>query len=139
MHVDHIGLSVADLDEQQEWYRRALGFDTARPFEIAPVGVRGVFVLGPDDIAIELLERQGSTVVHQPASTPPDALLSRGWAHLCLRVDDVDAAFARVVDAGAGILSSPADSPEPGVRFAFVTDPEGNLIELLDRIEPVHA
>jgi catechol 2,3-dioxygenase-like lactoylglutathione lyase family enzyme len=27
----------------------------------------------------------------------------------------------------------PCPAPEPGVRMAFVTDPEGNLIELLHR------
>ena len=27
----------------------------------------------------------------------------------------------------------PSPSPEPGVRIAFVADPEGNLIELVDR------
>lgn len=139
MHVDHIGLSVGDLDAQTGWYQRAFGFETTRPFEISSLDLRGVFLLGPDGIAIELLEREGSIVLHECATTPPDALLSRGWAHLCLRVDDVDAAFAQVVDAGAGILSSPGDSPEPGVRFAFVTDPEGNVIELLDRLEPVNA
>jgi catechol 2,3-dioxygenase-like lactoylglutathione lyase family enzyme len=139
MHVDHIGLSVGDLDAQRDWYQRAFGFDTARPFEIAPVGLRGVFLLGPDDIAIELLEREGSAAVREPAGTPPDALLSRGWAHLCLRVDDLDAAFARIVAAGATVITSPGPSPEPGVRFAFVTDPEGNFLELLDRPEPVRA
>lgn len=139
MHVDHIGLSVGDLDAQRDWYQRAFGFDTARPFEIAPVGLRGVFLLGPDDLALELLERQGSQAVNLPATTPPDALLSRGWAHVCLRVADVDAVFTRLIDAGAGTLSAPGDSPEPGVRFAFVTDPEGNLIELLDRSGPVTA
>ncbi|WP_191905690.1 VOC family protein [Microbacterium caowuchunii] len=139
MHVDHIGVSVGDLDAQRDWYQRAFGFPTARPFEIAPVGLRGVFLLGPDDIAIELLERRGSASVRGAAATPPDALLDRGWAHVCLRVDDLDAAFAQVVAAGATILTPPGDSPEPGVRFAFVTDPEGNLIELLDRPGPVRA
>jgi glyoxylase I family protein len=30
---------------------------------------------------------------------------------------------------------APAAAPEPYVRMAFVADPEGNLIELLDRTE----
>jgi hypothetical protein len=32
---------------------------------------------------------------------------------------------------------APQDAPEPGVRVSFVADPEGNLIELLDRTGPV--
>ena len=138
MHVDHVGLSVADLDAQRDWYQRAFGFETANPFEIAPVGLRGVFLLGPDGIAIELLVRRGSA--HRtPASTPPDELLAQGWGHVCFRVDSVDETFERLVAAGATVVTAPAAAPEPGVRFAFVTDPEGNFIELLDREGPVRA
>ncbi|MFT4306559.1 MAG: VOC family protein [Microbacterium sp.] len=138
MHVDHVGLSVADLDAQREWYQRAFGFESAKPFEVAPAGLRGVFLLGPDGIAIELLERKGST--HRtPATSPPDELLAQGWGHVCFRVDDVDAVFDRLVTAGAVAVTLPGSSPEPGVRFAFVTDPEGNFIELLDREGAVTA
>ena len=35
--------------------------------------------------------------------------------------------------AGAASRLPPSPSPEPGVRIAFVADPEGNLVELLDR------
>jgi catechol 2,3-dioxygenase-like lactoylglutathione lyase family enzyme len=138
MHVDHIGLSVGDLDAQRDWYEAAFGFAAAQPFEIAAAGLRGVFLLGPDGIAIELLERRGST--HRaPAASPPDELLAQGWGHVCLRVADVDATFARLVADGARVVSAPGPSPEPGVRFAFVADPEGNFIELLDRAEAVAA
>lgn len=138
LHVDHVGLSVADLDAQRDWYQLAFGFAAANPFEIAPVGLRGVFLLGPDGIAIELLERRGSA--HRtPASTPPDELLAQGWGHICFRVDSVDETFAQLVAAGATVITAPAGSPEPGVRFAFLTDPEGNFIELLDREGPVRA
>jgi catechol 2,3-dioxygenase-like lactoylglutathione lyase family enzyme len=132
MHVDHIGLSVADLDAQLAWYEEAFGFDIAMRFEVPHLGLRGGFLRGPDAIAIELLERTGSRHA-DPAASPADALLTQGWAHVCFRVDDLDAAFARLVSAGAAVISAPGPSPEPGVRFTFVTDPEGNFIELLDR------
>ncbi|WP_159501486.1 VOC family protein [Microbacterium sp. 18062] len=138
MRVDHVGLSVRDLDAQRDWYQKAFGLDSAKAFEIPPVGLRGVFLLGPDDIAIELLERKGST--HRtPATTPSDELLAQGWGHLCFRVTDVDAVVDRLAAAGATVVTTPAPSPEPGVRFAFVTDPEGNFIELIDREGPVSA
>ncbi|MFT4029366.1 MAG: VOC family protein [Protaetiibacter sp.] len=138
MHVDHVGLSVGDLEAQSDWYRRAFGFETANPFEVVPAGLRGVFLLGPDGLAIELLERRGST--HRvPADNPPDELLAQGWGHICFRVADVDSTFDALVAAGAGVVTLPSAAPEPGVRFAFLTDPEGNFIELLDRSGPVTA
>jgi glyoxylase I family protein len=136
MHVDHVGLSVGDLDAQLDWYHRAFGFEIAKRFEIPAAGLRGGFLIGPDSVAIELLERQGST--HRtPATSPLDALLAQGWAHLCFRVDDLRSAFDALIAAGAGVLSAPAPSPEPDSGFAFLTDPEGNFIELLDRKGPV--
>ena len=48
-------------------------------------------------------------------------------------VADLDAAYDRAVARGARPVMPPCPSPEPGVRMAFVADPEGNLIELLHR------
>jgi predicted enzyme related to lactoylglutathione lyase len=48
-------------------------------------------------------------------------------------VHDLDAAFERAVSRGARAVLSPRPSPEPGVRMAFLADPEGNLLELLAR------
>ena len=138
MHVDHIGLSVGDLERMTGWYQRALGWARTGDFAVESLGLRGAFLLAPDGLAIELLERRGSS--HRtPAATPPDELLAQGWGHVCLRVEDLDAAFAGLVEAGATAVSRPAPSPEPGVRFAYLTDPEGNFIELLDRPGPVGA
>lgn len=130
--LDHVGLSVADLDAAVAWYAGAFGWRVAEPFEIAPLGIRGAFVVSEDGQAIELLERVGSAGGLR-APDPQVALLTRGYGHVCLRVPDTDRWFARLIDAGATPRLPPRDAPEPGVRFAFVADPEGNLIELLDR------
>ena len=136
MHLDHIGLSVADLDGQAAWYSGAFGFMTSTPFEVAPLGLRGTFLIGDNGLAIELLERQGSRPGIQ-ARDQAEALLTRGYGHICLRVDDVDTLHARLLEQGAGERMPPQPAPEPGVRMSFVSDPEGNLIELLDRAGPV--
>jgi lactoylglutathione lyase len=51
-------------------------------------------------------------------------------------VTDLDAGYERAVARGARPVMPPELSPEPGVRMAFVADPEGNLIELLHRPPP---
>ena len=48
-------------------------------------------------------------------------------------VTDLDAGFHRAVARGARPVMPPGPSPEAGVRMAFVADPEGNLIELMQR------
>lgn len=136
MRLDHIGLSVHDLDAQTEWYSRTFGLSSSTPFQIPAIGLRGVFVIGENGFAIELLERRGSSPGLQ-APDPATALLTRGYGHICLRVPDVDLAHSAALARGAAERMPPQPSPEPGVRMSFLADPEGNLIELLDRPGPV--
>lgn len=44
---------------------------------------------------------------------------------------DLPGLLDRVRAAGGGIAHDTKDSPEMGVRAAFATDPEGNLLELV--------
>ncbi|MDP9026354.1 MAG: VOC family protein [Actinomycetota bacterium] len=136
MQLDHVGLSVADLDAQAAWYCRAFGLLSSTPFEISAIGLRGVFVIGDGGLAIELLQRRGSRPGLQ-APDPATALLTRGYGHICLRVADVDATHAAALAQGAEERMPPQASPEPGVRMSYLGDPEGNLIELVDRTGPV--
>jgi catechol 2,3-dioxygenase-like lactoylglutathione lyase family enzyme len=138
MHFDHVGLSVANLDAQVAWYCAAFDLTEASPFEVAPLGLRGAFVIGEPGLAIELLERAGSVPGIQ-ATNQAEALLTRGYGHICLRVEDVDVVHARLLGMGASERMSPQPAPEAGVRMSFVSDPEGNLIELVDRTGPVGA
>jgi lactoylglutathione lyase len=48
---------------------------------------------------------------------------------LFVYVEDVDAAFDLLHDAGAAVLREPADMPW-GERVAFVADPEGNVVAI---------
>ena len=136
MYFDHVGLSVADLDRQVAWYCDAFELTESSPFEVVALGLRGTFVVSESGLAIELLERAGSVPGIQ-ARDQAEALLTRGYGHLCLRVEDVDRMHARLLAAGASERMSPQASPEEGVRMSFVADPEGNLIELIDRAGPV--
>lgn len=136
MHLDHVGLSVADLDAQTAWYTRVLGLRASTPFVVDSIGLRGIFVVNDTGLAIELLERGGSTTGLQ-APDPATAVLTQGFGHICLRVDDVDRWHAELLANGASERMAPQSSPEPGVRMSYVADPEGNLIELLDRPGPV--
>ena len=137
IQLDHVGLSVADLDAQATWYGTALGLETANPFSIESLGIRGIFLVHPQTHwALELLARRGSEPgLHAP--DPATAMLTRGYGHICLRVADVDATFEHLIAAGATERMAPSPAPEPGVRMAFVSDPEGHLIELIDRPGPV--
>jgi len=56
-----------------------------------------------------------------------------GFAHVAFAVDNVQAARDAVVAAGGGVVGEVVSVEIPGagaITFAYVTDPEGNIIEL---------
>jgi len=48
--------------------------------------------------------------------------------------DEIDALFARAVVAGATVAQPLADAPHHGVRIGVLADPEGRLIEVVQRL-----
>ncbi len=108
--LDHIGIAVDDLDAAVAMYRDAMGlapsgFDEADRSKIAflPVG----------DTRLELL--QGL----DPESPISKFVAKRGPGihHLCFRVADIHAAFARMKAAGMQILDA---APRPGAHGCTV-------------------
>jgi glyoxylase I family protein len=131
LRLDHVGLSVGDLDGAAEFYSRAFGFAPQLEFELAPHPIHGMMLRHASGMRLELFEREGSAPGVQGA-TPLEALAVRGYGHFAFAAPDIDAVFARALSVGASAVLEPAPSPEPGVRFAFLADPEGNLVELVE-------
>ena len=131
MRLHHTGLSVPDLDRSLAWYCATFGFTPGFAFEVPQAQLRGAFAVGPNGVAIELIERAGSLPGPLPAD-PPQANELHGYNHIALAVGDLDEAYRHVVAAGARPVWNPRASPEPGVRMAYVADPDGNLIELIE-------
>ena len=131
IRFNHVSISVADLDAQVAWYQRALGFaEVIEQYELPEPPVRTAVLQAAPGIRIELIERGGSERTGEDKD-PLDMTRSQGYGHWAVDVDDLDAAFRWLLDAGATEVWPPADAVAPGARFAYVKDPEGNLIELI--------
>ena len=129
--VHHTNLAVADLDAQRAWYQRALGLhEVIQEYQLDEPALRTVQLRSSSGVVFELIERAGATR-HRDFADPLDAANTLGYGHWAVSVRDVDTAFATIVAAGGIPVSPPADALEPGSRFAYVKDPEGNLIELI--------
>lgn len=128
----HVSLSVADLDVQEAWYRVALGLNQVdERLELPEAGVRTVILGDGAGLRIEFTERRGSAPVLSP--DPYAATAAQTFTHLALQVPDLDAAFKRlVVECAASAVVEPGPGATEGVRYAYIHDPEGNLIELIE-------
>ena len=139
---NHIGFTVASINESLKFWVGALGFEVDEPISIDPeyasqfTGVPGavftvVYVHAPG-IDIELLEYAGPLDRKQLIARPCDV----GYAHVCFEVDDIHAAIAASVQVGwhaiAAILQIPA-GPMQGLSFATVRGPDGVTVEFWQR------
>jgi glyoxylase I family protein len=130
--LDHVGLAVRDLGAAAGWYCAAFGYRVELTLRVDPIDLDIVMLLNAGGDRLELLHRPGSGDGARPAD-PAAAAVETAFGHVAFDVPDLDGAFARVIGLGARPVLTPRPSPEPGVRMAFVADPEGNLVELLSR------
>jgi predicted enzyme related to lactoylglutathione lyase len=82
---------------------------------------------GEDGPTIEIFQ------YNYEAERPPTAVNRPGYAHIAFAVDDVEAARDAVLMAGGDVVGKVVSVaiPDAGtVTFAYVTDPEGNIVEL---------
>ncbi len=122
-------LAVPDADAAARFYVRALDF-TEHPARAGARNGSCTLALGEESIQ---LDDSG----HAAGSLPPVASDDPSFAHLAIVTRDVDAAFARAVEAGATPVSPhpqriPDDNPAAGgVRAAYLRDPHGHPFELI--------
>jgi catechol 2,3-dioxygenase-like lactoylglutathione lyase family enzyme len=128
----HISLSVADLTAQEAWYGSAFGLTHVdERLELPEAGVRTVVLSDGDGLRVEFVERPGSSPA-APAD-PFAATAVQTFTHLALQVPDLDGTFARLTgECDAAPVSPPAPGVSAGMRYAYVADPEGNLLELIE-------
>jgi len=131
--LDHVGIAVADLPGMAAWYVDTFGLERELALRVEPIELDIEMLRHPVfGYRVELLHRPGSAPGPKPAD-PPQAALVEGYGHVAFDVGDLDAAYHLAVASGARSVMRPQPSPESGVRMAFVADPEGNLVELLQR------
>jgi predicted enzyme related to lactoylglutathione lyase len=113
-----INVDVPDLDKAIAFYTAALGLTHTRTFDGDTAELRGAAA------TIYLLQKPaGSTAVKQPAIARD---FGRHWTpvHFDLVVDDVDAAAARAIAAGARQETGHVDWR--GSRCVSLSDPFGH-------------
>jgi len=118
--ITAITLFVGDLAAARAFYARV--FDLPVHYED---DVSCVFDFGNTLVNLLLSTEAGELI--EPAIPGVDGAGPR--MQLTITVDDVDAACARVTEAGVTLLNGPQDRPW-GVRTACFADPAGHIWEI---------
>ena len=125
-----------DFDETIRFYTEGLGFRVHLPFSIPGRIDRAAFLDAGDGHFVEVFG-QGSTVQAEGRRREVGEERTEGaLLHFCLRAADTDAAYARALAAGAVSRVEPvtrrlSEEPVVEVRIAFITGPNGEVIEFM--------
>ena len=123
----HIGLKAADFNLSRAFY--------------AALGMKEVLSWGEGERAITMFEIGDGGKIEIFANGGDDYSSNGKWIHFALCVDDVDAAYAAALAAGATVMTPPKtvelqSRPRLAtIRVAFVYGPDGEQIELFKELE----
>ena len=118
--ADYVILIVADIDRSLRFYTEVLGLPLAHRSGSYAQLATGATRLG-------FYERPAMEATLGTSLGTPDPFAPA--FEIGFKVDDVDAAYAELVEAGAVPAAVPVTRPW-GQRTAYVRDPDGYLVEL---------
>ena len=119
--IEHTAIAAADIVALADWYVDMLDF------EINYKSAGAIFVRAENGTMLEIIHAEGD----RPAAT----MKTPGIRHLALTVEDFDAAYVRLTARGLHFITEPMENK--GNRVVFFTDPEGNILHLLQRAKPM--
>jgi catechol 2,3-dioxygenase-like lactoylglutathione lyase family enzyme len=113
--LNHVGINVPDVEKAVEYYTKTMGFPEA--FRVTnAAGEKLVFVQINKNTFVELLPAN--------AQRPP------GISHFALQVDNIPAASEMFKARGASV--GQIITTRNKSILSFITDPNGNSIELME-------
>jgi lactoylglutathione lyase len=123
MRTLHLGLRVADLDESLTFYR-VLGYEVVGSVPETSLGHLTMLKL-PDDefVTIELVYDSSGT----------DIRAGENLSHLVIKVESLDDTRSELAARGIQLDDERPQPPSEAdeVRTSWITDPDGNRIELV--------
>lgn len=125
----HTMIRVKDLDASLKFYTEVLGMTLLRKTDYPGGEFTLAFVgYGPEasNTVIELTYNWGKS----------DYVLGDAFGHIALGVDDIKAFVEKVRAAGAKVTREPGPMKNGTTVIAFIEDPSGYKIELIERSAP---
>ena len=126
----HTMLRVGNLQRSIDFYTQVLGMDllrkTLRPeqkYDLAFVGYGN----NPDHAELELTYNWGVESYE----------IGTAYGHIALGMSDIYAACEQIKAAGGNVTRAPGPVQGGTTHIAFVTDPDGYKVELIQRLGPV--
>jgi glyoxylase I family protein len=119
--IDHPAIAVQDVDKMADWYCDVLGYTKYFRHE------KPIWILRALDNS--LLE----VMPFDDTPRPERTILTPGWSHLALRVNNIEQAIAHLDSHNVTWISDQVEAIGGGCVRTFA-DPEGNMWQVVERV-----
>ncbi|TOA12895.1 lactoylglutathione lyase [Vibrio parahaemolyticus] len=120
----HTMIRVVDLDQSIEFYTKVLGMSVLDRFENQEYRYSLVFVGSPD-------QPDGATIELTYNWDTGSYDLGNAFGHMALGCEDIYAACEKIKALGGNVTREPGPMKGGETHIAFIKDPDGYLIELI--------
>ena len=133
IRINHVGISVANLEESVDWYVKMLGFEVIDAIDRNPDAPSTIARIRRNGFTIELFGMEGAAPLPEYRRNPSTDLRVHGIAHFAFEVDDAMAVMEELEAKGVNIVFRPRVD-DNGQTFFFVNDNSGNSFEFIERL-----
>ena len=122
MKILHTCLNVVDLDRSIEFYKRQMGLNFVSRREVKQNNAEIVFLKDDAGGALELTHWRDKKTLNE----------GENFDHIAFETSDVDASIRELRSQGVTIAMEPFSLQGSSGKIAFVKDPDGNWLELIE-------
>lgn len=121
--IEHVGIFSKDTEALKNWYMEMFGWK-----QVYDNGKGTYFLKAEDGGMIEF--------VQSDLDGGHPGMKATGIRHIAISVEDFQAMADKLTAAGVKVLT-PAEVSPKGIGTMFFEDPDGNVLHLIDRPEPL--
>jgi glyoxylase I family protein len=121
--IEHFAIASPNPQRLADWYVANLEFEITFSYG------GNYFIEAANGGLIEIIPADGDPF--------PSKVRTPGMRHIAIAVDDFDAAYEQLRKQGVTFAGEPYTNA--GNRLVFFTDPDGNLLHLIKREQPLPA
>ncbi len=130
--IEHIAIAAKDTAGLARWYRDTLGFRVVVAGQTGTDGKQGTWFVGPaeGEAVVEIVP------ANETARTE-HGLNDAGFRHLAFTVTDFDAVVESLRSKNVTFTGAMQGGAPGERRLAFFLDGEGNVLQLVQRPQPL--
>lgn len=118
MRIHHFGVKVRDVEKALHFYKEILGLDLQ---EVVDLGGNQFYFVGDGSVSFEI----------EQSFQPGDHSFDSGFSHLALQVENLQEYCQQLKQKSVRFQLEPSQF-RADRKIAFIEDPEGNAIQLIE-------